>query len=1532
MSGGGKGGTTTQTVSIPPEVMARYNAVNARAENVAQTPFKQYGTTAESFVAPTTAQQQAGMQQTAAAANQAQPYYAQATQQLGQAQQFGQNYLAGATDQLGQAQDVGQGLAQGALGSFQQAGAVASPYYQAATQGTQAALAGAQPYQQMATQAALAGGQGIMPGQLQTDQYMSPYTKNVVEATRAGLGQQFGQQLSQQQAEAIKSGAFGGDRAGLQRQMLRGQQALVESQAISPLYQQAYNQALQTAQQQQGVGLGAAQANRAAIQQTGQQLGLLGQQGYGQQMGAAQQMANLGQQQFGQNLQTGQALQGLGQQQFGQGSQVAQQLAGLGQQGYGMGAGTSQALAGLGTGAQGAALAGGQANIAAGTVQQQTEQAGKQALYNQFLQEQGYPFQVAQFLANIAMGTGALSGSTTTTQQPTGFFSDEKLKHNKEKIGKLDDGQDIYRYDMGDGRTQIGLLAQEVEKRHPEAVGLAGGYKTVDYGAATDEAADRSKLAYGGMASEGGAVYPERAGLGFALGGSAAFDQDLIKQILANQQGMYSGLYGQVGTPRGAQGAPGGVGARIPASTLPVGKLATAGSTPQQRPSGFEQAVSTGEKFAKVGSAAKSASPYVFGGQNDKGERIPSIAERVRGWGQPEQGPSGADTGGKPLAEVQDIAKDKEMDSVDLGGKIDVGDGEEVIRDIVASGGRINKLGGGATGDEDNDAPEGIYKSEGPGINIPDDRQKNELMKPDKPPSDSGGGLGSALGTAASVAKLAMMFASNGGVVPRHHKAFGGSEIKDRNMAVPEQPEGLKVNDLTDVIDRSTDEERPRVAAEGLKPIEEKKGNFDFSVGKTLKFEGGLNPRDTNGTPSLYGINKAANPDVDFSTLTPQKAAEIYKSRYWDAIGGDNLSPELAHVAFDTAVIAGPGRAKKIMLAANGDPSKFLDLREQFQNGLIERNPEKYGRYGRAWDSRVAELRRDVEQGIPQPGAAGEGGVGPARLDPTGLRPQTQALSYAKTEQPRGDLPKIITEGPKDTMAMAPKEGTGVVPPRSNMKPGLAGPERNYDDPVSSPWRYMADKVMSKDTSDAFKSENFWIPLIAGVGSMLASKNPSLGGALGEGLVGGVAAYSAQQGQQADIAEKQARAEETMARVVDGSFKSINGILHVRILLPGGGYDWMPFGEYLSTEKKPSVDPRVAPVIRQMEIYQKSPKKEGDADITATPLPPANVAPPAPGRPKEEAPAAPATSTPPATPPAAPAPPKAAPTTTTEPKLSQSGVPLTVGLNNTHREAATAASKAMAGMDETTRNKALENDFFGPQQKVATAARGQQQQLIPMATVYASLPKDQSLATSGKAQEFLQPIVATLSNLAAMAGMPDAVINTEVLASQEKVRKLVSELQTGRLNEAQLKAAQAFRDMAQGIPDIVNTPGGQAKQMAQLLTSAQRQIDKDRFFADWQKSGAGDRGQFAPFTRYTSEAANRAFDDTYSEAFYKNERSKLEKMFKDDIPGTKSKVSGKEMTVLEYIAENGQKLGPKAKASIAEKYGDGVLRYFGIPQ
>jgi arginine/ornithine N-succinyltransferase beta subunit len=76
---GGKSSQSTQTVSIPPEVLARYNAVNARAETAANTPFQQYSNDPNAFVAQLSPTQQAGIAGTNAAAGMAQPYYGAAT-------------------------------------------------------------------------------------------------------------------------------------------------------------------------------------------------------------------------------------------------------------------------------------------------------------------------------------------------------------------------------------------------------------------------------------------------------------------------------------------------------------------------------------------------------------------------------------------------------------------------------------------------------------------------------------------------------------------------------------------------------------------------------------------------------------------------------------------------------------------------------------------------------------------------------------------------------------------------------------------------------------------------------------------------------------------------------------------------------------------------------------------------------------------------------------------------------------------------------------------------------------------------------------------------------------------------------------------------------------------------------------------------------------------------------------------------------------------------------------------------------------
>ena len=332
----------------------------------------------------------------------------------------------------------------------------------------------------------------------QINQFMSPYLGDVLQSTEALQNQENQQQQSGQLGTAIQSGAFGGDRAGVAAANLAQQQNLANSNVLSGIANTGYNTALGAAQQQQGVNLGAAQANRTALQTGANTLENMGQQAYSQGLGAAQQLGSDAQ---GLNsIDTGVAsgLSNLGQSQYNVGSGTATGLQNIGQGEYGLGANTATSLAGLGAGAQSAALQGATAQLTAGQQEQSTQQAGLTSLYNQFLQQQAYPFQTSQFLANVAEGTGSLSGSTTSTTQPTGLFgnllSDRRSKENIRKIGEAKNGLPIYSFRYkGDPEkvTHIGFMADEVEKKHPEAVGLAGGLKTVDY--------DRASRAEGGQ-------------------------------------------------------------------------------------------------------------------------------------------------------------------------------------------------------------------------------------------------------------------------------------------------------------------------------------------------------------------------------------------------------------------------------------------------------------------------------------------------------------------------------------------------------------------------------------------------------------------------------------------------------------------------------------------------------------------------------------------------------------------------------------------------------------------------------------------------------------------------------------------------------------------------------------------------------------------------------------------------------------------------------------------------------------------------
>lgn len=112
-----------------------------------------------------------------------------------------------------------------------------------------------------------------------------------------------------------------------------------------------------------------------------------------------------------------------------------------------------------------------------------------------------YPFATTEWLAGITQGLGGTAGGTSTQTTPgpsalsqiagvgltaASLFSDERVKEDVEPVGATFDGQPIYKFRYkGDPAMRMGLMAQDVEQRHPEAVGNVGGIKTVDYDQAT---------------------------------------------------------------------------------------------------------------------------------------------------------------------------------------------------------------------------------------------------------------------------------------------------------------------------------------------------------------------------------------------------------------------------------------------------------------------------------------------------------------------------------------------------------------------------------------------------------------------------------------------------------------------------------------------------------------------------------------------------------------------------------------------------------------------------------------------------------------------------------------------------------------------------------------------------------------------------------------------------------------------------------------------------------------------------------------
>lgn len=341
------------------------------------------------------------------------------------------------------------------------------------------------------------------------DPYMNPYTDAVIKSAEGDILRGGEKALTGLGSQASAAGAFGGSRHGIAMGEMGRNITEQMAKSSTGLRQANYQQAQQAAQQDIASRMQAGLANQQASQfdignvrqqqlanqqasqfDIGNRLkaGQLNQQASQFDIGNVRQ-AQLANQTAGmQDIQNMMSAQQLNQAAGLSGSQnrlnAAQSLGSLSNLGFGMGQTVQQNLAGQ------------------GTQQQAMMQALIDAAKGQYGGYTGHP---AQGLGYVTQALGATGTPTNTTQSsdpglfgyltaasaiPGLFPSDERLKKNITKMGKLKSGLNIYRWDWREGAEKfgadmnhtIGVIAQEVKEVFPNAVAkMDNGYYAVNY-------------------------------------------------------------------------------------------------------------------------------------------------------------------------------------------------------------------------------------------------------------------------------------------------------------------------------------------------------------------------------------------------------------------------------------------------------------------------------------------------------------------------------------------------------------------------------------------------------------------------------------------------------------------------------------------------------------------------------------------------------------------------------------------------------------------------------------------------------------------------------------------------------------------------------------------------------------------------------------------------------------------------------------------------------------------------------------------
>lgn len=149
----------------------------------------------------------------------------------------------------------------------------------------------------------------------------------------------------------------------------------------------------------------------------------------------------------------------------------------------------------------------------------------------------------------------------------------------------------------------------------------------------------------------------------------------------------------------------------------------------------------------------------------------------------------------------------------------------------------------------------------------------------------------------------------------------------------------------------------------------------DKTFNKALKFlyeaEGGYtnNKNDHGGatnlgiTQSEYNefLKKSKMPMKNVRNITKAEATKIFYDEYWITSGAyKEKDPKKAIALFDTAVLYGPGTAKRLYKQSDGDLDKFFAARKA-RNYQIVANNSSQKEFLKGWNNRNENLKAYVQ-------------------------------------------------------------------------------------------------------------------------------------------------------------------------------------------------------------------------------------------------------------------------------------------------------------------------------------------------------------------------------------------------------------------------------------------------------------------------------------------------------------------------------------------------------------------------------------------